>query len=249
MLKTRNSRVILINSIPGDADLLSVKALKAIRNADVLIHDHDTGEQLLGYASVKCQLISIKKAEGTISDIARLTVDCTRHYHHVVRLVMSKPIDRQYIEYLVREGITIDVVPAVESVLAVLSDNGIPITKRGINESFYVIDGDSWSIEAANNLRLASASSATVIVVNATSHNVKYIAEILISCRGLDEPIGVIPNQGYSGQKVSCGSFRDLSSLTCNDTSASKFLLVIGKVVNESIQKIREEGSSHRVVL
>jgi uroporphyrin-III C-methyltransferase len=249
MLKTRDSRVFVISVAQGDADLISIKALKAIRNAHIILYEERVPRELLGCAPVSCRLLGIDGIRSPVSDLNRLTVSCAKQYRNVVILGANKPVDWCYVEYLVKAGINVEVIPGGECVLAALSGNGIPVTRRGINESFYVIDSNRWRKDDENNVRLAATSSATVIVTNPTPAMVKYIAEVLISSRGIDEPIGVIQHHGESGQKFLFGSFRDLSSLTGDDTIASRFLLVIGKVVNESILKIREERSSHGVVL
>src|SRR5690606_36961236 len=141
--------VILAGAGPGDPDLISLKALKAIQAAEVILYDALVNTALLAYARKDCKLIYVGKRKGTKAfsqdEINQLLVVCADQYKEVLRLKGGDPYvfgrGHEELTYLMDHGIHTQVIPGISSALAAPASVGIPVTKRGVNESFWVITG------------------------------------------------------------------------------------------------------------
>ena len=113
------------------------------------------------------------------------------------------------LEHAQAHGIEVEIVPGITSAISVPALNGIPVTKRGINESFWVITGTTTSLEMSNDIVLAAQSSATVIILMGMRHLDK-IVDLFTEGRGSDAAIGIIQNGSRPDQKMVTG---DLSNI------------------------------------
>jgi uroporphyrin-III C-methyltransferase len=127
----------------------------------------------------------------------------------------------------------VQIIPGISSAIAAPSNIGIPLTKRGVNESFWVITGTCSSGEISNDIRLAAQSSATVVVLMGMAHLSKIVSSF-IETRGESEPVAIIQNATLANQKFIIGTVSTIESLaTLNDIS-SPAIIAIGDVVKEA---------------
>ena len=142
-------KLTLVGAGPGDPDLISVKGVKALKQANVILYDALIDPILLNYAKKDCQKVYVGKRAGIHSlsqeEINQLIVDYALKFGHVVRLKGGDPFvfGRGFEELLfaTTNGLEIAVIPGITSAIAVPAIQGIPITSRGINESFWVLPG------------------------------------------------------------------------------------------------------------
>ena len=144
-----NNIVYLIGAGPGDPGLLTIKADKLLKSADVVIYDSLINPQLLKRTKNQCELIFAGKKPGhkelTQRNINKLLINKANEGKKVVRLKGGDPFvfgrgGEEALE-LVNSGIDIEIVPGVSSVVAVPAYSGIPITHRNFNSAFTVITG------------------------------------------------------------------------------------------------------------
>jgi uroporphyrin-III C-methyltransferase len=234
------SRVTLAGAGPGDPDLISVKALKAIQNADVILYDALVNPLLLEHASRDCKLINVGKRKGkrefSQEEINELIVFYACRYKNVLRLKGGDPYvfgrGHEELEFAVRRGIHVDVIPGISSALAGPASVGIPVTKRGSNESFWVITGMLSSREFSKDILLAAQSSATVVILMGMTHLAE-IMEVFKQHRSSLEPAAIIQHATLPHQNFVVGSVSSLSGLAEKNGITSPAVIVIGKVVNE----------------
>lgn len=239
-MQTVSPRLLIVGAGPGDPDLITVKGLKAIQKADVILYDALASPELLKHAPEGCKKVYVgkrkNKKEFPQEEINQLIVFYAIRFGCVVRLKGGDPHvfgrGHEEMEYAVRRGIPTEVISGVSSALAAPAAAGIPLTKRGINESFWVITGTLSSGEMSNDIAIAAKSSATIIVLMGVSHLQK-IASLFMEMRSANEPIAVIQQATMTEQKVVVGTVSDIFQRVIDSKITSPAVIVIGKVVLE----------------
>jgi uroporphyrin-III C-methyltransferase len=234
-------KVWIVGAGPGDPELISVKGLKTIQKANVILYDALVSQELLNFAPTSCKKIYVGKRKGhkefSQEEINQLIVFYSIRYECVVRLKGGDPNvfgrGHEEMEYVKRRGISVETISGISSVLAAPAVAGIPLTKRGINESFWVITGTLSSGEMSNDISLAAQSKATVVILMGMTHLEK-IAKIFQAARSLSEPMALIQQATTQHQKVAIATAGDIVQRATEIGISSPAVIIIGKVVNES---------------
>ena len=235
-----NPKVTLVGAGPGDPELITLKGMRALSSADVVLYDALIHPDILSFAPITAIQVFVGKKKGICQfpqdEINALLVEHALKYGHVVRLKGGDPFifgrGHEELEYAARRGVNIEVVPGVSSSIAAPTAAGIPLTKRGVNESFWVLTGTLSSGELSNDIHLAAQSSATVIVLMGMSH-LNAITSIFQDSRSPFEPIAIIQNATLPEQKVVTGTMLNIHEQVMENGISSPAVIVIGKVVNE----------------
>ena len=151
-------RVLLVGAGPGDPELLTLKAVRALKSADVILHDGHVSQGVLDYARREAQLISVAKARGrhsrTQAEINALIVALARQGKTVVRLKGGDPFvfgrGGEEIDILRASGIPVEVVPGITAATAASASLQIPLTHRDIARSVTFISGHAAGDGAAD---------------------------------------------------------------------------------------------------
>lgn len=250
-MEIQKKRVVLAGAGPGDPDLISVKALKAIQCADVILYDALIDPSLFKNASSSCKLVFVGKRKGrkefSQEEINELIVFYACHYQYVLRLKGGDPFvfgrGHEELEYAARRGIQVEVIPGISSAIAAPSAVGIPLTKRGVNESFWVITGMLSSGQFSSDLPLAAQSSATVVILMGMTH-LEPMMELFLRFRSAAEPVAVISNACTPAQVSVVSNAGGIVKAVKDRGVTSPAVIVVGNVVNEqSVSEIlqREE--------
>src|SRR5690349_2015813 len=142
-------KLTLVGAGPGDPDLISVKGIRVLQSADVVLYDALVNEELLHYVPEEAPRIYVGKRLGqhefTQTKINELIVVMANLHGHVVRLKGGDPFvfgrGQEEIAFARQHGLETAIVPGISSSIAVPELQGIPITSRGISESFWVLTG------------------------------------------------------------------------------------------------------------
>jgi uroporphyrin-III C-methyltransferase len=239
-MRIPNPTLSIVGAGPGDPELITVKGLKALQEADVILYDALVSKVLLEYARPLCKLVYVGKRRGkkefSQDEINQLIVFYATRFRFVVRLKGGDPNvfgrGHEELEYASRCGISVNVIPGISSAIAAPAAAGIPLTKRGVNESFWVVTGTLSSGEISNDLYLAAKSSATVIILMGMNHLID-IATIFQNARSPFEPAAVIQNATLPEQKIVIGRVNDIYHRVLENEISSPAVIVIGKVVLE----------------
>jgi uroporphyrin-III C-methyltransferase len=148
-VRQAGGRVILVGAGPGDPDLLTLKAVRALKLAEVVVHDGLMGDAVLDHAPRDATLISVSKAKGRHSrsqaEINALIVSLARDGKTVVRLKGGDPSifgrGGEEIDMLRASGIAVEVIPGVTAATAVAASLQIPLTHRDISRSVTFLSG------------------------------------------------------------------------------------------------------------
>jgi uroporphyrin-III C-methyltransferase len=243
--------VIIVGAGPGDPELITVKGMTALQKADVILYDALVSIDLLKCCKRDCKHIYVGKRKGKKEfpqeEINSLLVFYAQRYPYVVRLKGGDPYvfgrGHEEAAYVASYGITTHIVPGISSAIAAPSAAGIPLTKRGVNESFWVITGTLSSGEMSHDLNLAAKSSATIVVLMGVTH-LSRIASLICESRSFEEPMAIIANATTSQQKIIVGNASNITTLTQEAGVSSPAVIIIGKVVEDrkSIISLMEDS-------
>jgi uroporphyrin-III C-methyltransferase len=236
-------KVYLTGAGPGDIELLTLKALKAIKKADVIIYDRLANPDILNLAKDGCEFVYVGKEDGKHilpqEEINEVIYKKALDNDVVVRLKGGDPFvfGRGGEEgiYLKERGIEFEVIPGITSAISVPAYAGIPVTHRGISVGFRVITGHEAPNKQMSQIPWQNFKSDDTIVFLMGLHNLEQIAKKLIEIgKPKDFPVAVISKGTTSNQKVVVGTLEDISKKAKDlETPA---LIVVGKVV-----KLREQ--------
>lgn len=242
MRDLKTQKLTIVGAGPGDAELITLKAIKALENADVVLYDALVNEELLQYAT-KAEIVFVGKRLGchayTQDQINELIVSMANRYGHVVRLKGGDPFifgrGSEEIEYVERFGIATEIVPGISSALGVPASVGISLTQRQIAESFWVITGTTSNHELSKDVNLASKSNATVVILMGM-HKLEEIISIYQENRTDDLPIAIIQNGTKNTEQKVVGTISTISKLVLENKISSPAIIVIGEVVKNTFR-------------
>ncbi len=233
-------KVTLVGAGPGDPDLLTIKGVKALAEANVVLYDALANEEILTYAPKKSIKIFVGKRkdshEYSQDQINQLIVDNAFTYGNVVRLKGGDPFifgrGSEEIEYVESFGIPTYVVPGISSSIAVPANQGISLTKRGVSESFWVITGTTSGRELSKDIALAAQSSATVVILMGMSKLEQIVALFQNESKG-ETPVAIIQNGTMPNEKYGFGTINSILQVVKDNNLSSPAIIVIGEVVKE----------------
>ncbi|MBN8826538.1 MULTISPECIES: uroporphyrinogen-III C-methyltransferase [unclassified Spirosoma] len=238
-------KLTLVGAGPGDPDLITVKGIKVLRQADVVMYDALVHPDLLDYCRPDTLKVYVGKRRGAYScmqeDINPLIVHYARQYGHVVRLKGgdSFVFGRGYeeIEFARQHGINTEVVPGLSSSYAVPASAGVPLTTRGLSESFWVVTGTTKDGQFSNDLQLAAQSTATVVVLMGM-HKLAQIMAVFTDCGQSDTPVAIIQNGTLPEQQVVIGRVSDIVQKTEEAGVGNPAIIVVGEVAKLAISDL-----------
>jgi uroporphyrin-III C-methyltransferase len=232
-------KLTLVGAGPGDPDLISVKGVKALASADVVLYDALAHPDLLQHVRPTAIKIFVGKKKGVCQfkqeDINALIVENAKKYGHVVRLKGGDPFifGRGHEEILHAKffGLETEVIPGISSSYSVPELQGIPLTRRGLNESFWVVTGTTREHELSTDILIAARSTATIVVLMGMT-KLKEITEIFIKEGKGKTPVAIIQNGTLPEEKVAIGKIENIVSIVEQKQIGSPAVIVIGEVVS-----------------
>ncbi|RLD28746.1 MAG: uroporphyrinogen-III C-methyltransferase [Bacteroidetes bacterium] len=239
----RTPKLTIVGAGPGDPDLITLKAIKALESADVILYDALINKDLLNYASQEAETIFVGKRKGCSAfqqdQINELIVSRAKSHGHVVRLKGGDPFvfgrGAEEIDYVRQFGIETFMIPGISSALAVPAYQGIPLTKRGTSESFWVITGTTKSHKLSNDIALATKSSATVVILMGMG-KLNEIVEVFSKENKQNTPVAIIQNGTTENEKFGVGTIETITRVIAEKKLSSPAIIVIGEVVNDRVR-------------
>lgn len=236
-------KLTVVGAGPGDVDLITLKAIKAIKSADVVLYDALINEELLEYASKEAEVIFVGKRKGCYAfqqeQINELIVVKAKEKGHVVRLKGGDPFifgrGTEEIEYAQAFGLETYVVPGISSVSAVPAYQGIPLTKRHSAESFWVITGTTKNHLLSEDVAIAAKSTATIVILMGMA-KLEEIVKVFSSENKQDTAIAVIQDGTTVNEKVGIGTISTIQQIVEENKLTSPAIIIIGDVVKERVR-------------
>jgi len=228
--------VYIIGGGPGDPGLITVKGLKYLRQADVVLYDRLVSPELLSEASPNAEMIDVgkepKRHRRSQDEINALLIEKAREGKSVARLKGGDPFvfgrGGEECQALAEAGIRYEVIPGVTSAIAVPAYAGIPITQRGVTTSFTVIAGHTGGAEA--DVDWASIPrNGTIIFVMGVEHMPQIVLSLIEHGYSPETPAAVIEKGTTPKQIVVTATLADIVEKAAHLQPPS--ILVVGEVV------------------
>jgi uroporphyrin-III C-methyltransferase len=204
--------VWLCGAGPGDPGLLTLHALNALRQADVIVYDALVDKRILEWAGFNATLEYAGKRGGKPSakqrDISLRLVELAQQGKRVLRLKGGDPFvfgrGGEEGQTLVQHGIPIRIIPGISAGIGGLAYAGIPVTHRDVNQSVTFVTGHDQSGETPSSLnwKAISDGSQVLVIYMGMKHMERIAGELLDAGRAADEPCAVVTSATTPDQKV-----------------------------------------------
>ena len=238
------SQVYIIGTGPGDEELLTLKAVRVLKECTAVLYDRLVSNNVLNYLNENCEIYYCGKEPGahskTQEEINELIVKLAKEGHIVGRIKGGDPYvfgrGGEEVLALVNENISFEVVPGVTSPIAVLNYAGIPITHRGLAQSFHVITGKSAQ-DLNVNFKALAAEEGTLVFMMGLSNLDNIVRELIANGKDSSVPCGVVMRGTSAKQKKVIGTLENISEKVKESNLKSPCIIVVGEVVtlNESL--------------
>jgi uroporphyrin-III C-methyltransferase len=245
----KEPRITLVGAGPGDAELITIKGMKAVQSADVVLYDALVNEDLLSFAPAHAHKVYVGKRSGEHSysqeAVNKLMIDYAINYGHVVRLKGGDPFvfGRGYeeLDFAASYSIPAQVIPGISSSIGVPGLQQIPVTHRGLSESFWVVTGTTADGNISRDLLEAAKTKATVVVLMGL-HKLAEIAEVFKAEGKHRLPVALIQSGSTVNEKVVVGIVDTIVELAEENKIQAPAMMVFGEVVSlhPKFQPIRE---------
>lgn len=233
-----NPKITLVGAGPGDAELITLKGVKAIAEADVILYDALVNTDILKYAREGVKKIFVGKKAGNHAypqdEINRMIVEYAFSHGSVVRLKGGDPFvfgrGHEELTYAEEFNIPVDVIPGITSAVSVPELQHIPLTSRGIAESFWVITATTSDGSLSRDIYKAAKSDATVVILMGIS-KLAEITEVFINAGKSDTAAAVIESGSLPEEKIGVATVETIAEEVSRKNIKSPAVIVIGDVV------------------
>lgn len=245
----KTPRLTVVGAGPGDIELITLKAIKVLAAADVILYDALVNDELLEYAP-QAEHIFVGKRKGCYAyqqeQINELILSRAKSHGHIVRLKGGDPFvfgrGAEEMEYAAANGLEVDMVPGISSSLSVPAYQNIPVTKRGAAESFWVITGTTKEHKLSEDVGLAAKSSATVVILMGMS-KLPQIVDLFKSEGKSETPVAIIQNGTRADEKIGIGTIKTIVDIVEKERLTNPAIIIIGEVVRhrDLLSKTKQE--------
>lgn len=240
-----NGFVSIIGAGPGDPELITVKGLSRLRQADVVLHDRLIAPQLLNEVHPSAEVIDVGKTPTKHrfqqEEINALLIEKARQGKNIARLKGGDPFvfgrGGEECQALAKAGIPYEVISGVSSAIAVPAAAGIPVTQRGVTTSFTVVAGHTCGadIDWASLPR-----TGTLVFLMGVAHLSEITARLVAGGRAAQTPAAVIEQGATPNQIVVVGELENIAEKSRDVQPPA--ILIVGEVVRLREEIMREEN-------
>ena len=225
--------VYLIGAGPGDADLITLKAVKALNKADVVLYDYLANEEILTHAPETAQRIYVGKKAGehykTQDEINELIIGQAKNHENVVRLKGGDPFvfgrGGEEILALMEHDIKFEVIPGVTSAIGAPTSLGLPVTHRAVATSVTIVTGHEDPTKEESQVHWDYTADTLIILMGIG--NIKENTTEIMKYRSADTPVCVVESGTLPDENLVFGTLGDISDKEINTPA----ILIIGDVV------------------
>ena len=230
-------QVALVGAGPGDPDLLTLRALRLLQAADVIVHDKLVDDRVLDYARRDARRIFVGKQKSNHSidqrEIEALLIREARAGHRVVRLKGGDPFifgrGGEEIAALRAANVPVEIVPGVTAAIGCGAAVSIPMTQRGLADGVTFVTGHSVSGEPKLDWPALAKLDHTLVVYMGLSTAATISRRLIDAGRDAETPVALIENGTRPDQSIVVGTLAQLPQLAAGRKGPA--LIVIGEVV------------------
>ncbi|WLR43587.1 uroporphyrinogen-III C-methyltransferase [Bacillus carboniphilus] len=232
--------VYLVGAGPGDPELLTLKAVKCIQSADVILYDRLVNQEILSYAKKEAESIYCGKQPNNHSmkqeEIHQLLIQFAKEGKKVTRLKGGDPFvfgrGAEEAEQLAQAGIDFEIVPGITSGLAAPLYAGIPVTHREFSSNTMFISGHMKKDgEKELNWEYVAAFVDTLVIYMGITNLIDICKRLMVSGKNSSTPLAVIHWGTYKHQKTVISSLQEVCEKGDHLNFQSPSIVVIGEVV------------------
>ena len=232
--------VTLVGAGPGDPELLTLKALRALQDADVILHDRLVPESLLDMARRDAARISVGKAAGGIGstqeEINALLIEHARQGKRVVRLKGGDPFifgrGGEELEALAKAQISFSVIPGVTAAAGCAAYAGIPLTHRDYAHSVTFVTGHAEKGGREPDWRALAKPGLTAVFYMGLARVEQIAAQLEAHGAAASTPAALIAQGTLQNQRVVTGTLATIAAAAAASNIQSPALLIVGEVVS-----------------
>ena len=237
-MKNNQARITIVGAGPGDPELLTIKGMKRLATANVVLYDALANKALLAYTPKDAIHICVGKRAGQRqfpqTDIQLLMVQYALTHGHVVRLKGGDPFvfgrGFEEVSYARALGIEPEVVPGLSSATALPGLQGVPITSRGYSEGFWVITGTTRTGQLSSDIALAAQSKSTVVILMGM-RKLSLVVDQFAKAGQSQLPAMVISSGSTTNESVALGTVATIVEKVKEKRLATPGILVFGDTV------------------
>lgn len=230
--------VVLVGAGAGDAGLLTLRGLRALNEADVVLHDHLVSPDVLAMARRDALFVEVGKQAGnhhaTQEHIHGLMLEHARAGRCVVRLKGGDPFvfgrGGEELRFLRAHYVPYEVVPGVTAALACAAHAGIPLTHRGLAQSVRLLTAHCQGDRDLTDWASLADERQTLAIYMGVAEAARLQAELIAHGRSPETPVAWIENGGRPGQRVIVGTLGQVGERGEAWRVRSPALLVVGEV-------------------
>ena len=243
--------VYLVGAGPGAADLLTVRAVRLLAEADIVFHDALVPQAILALAP-QAEKIAVGKRSGRHSTaqqfINKRLADAARTHRTVVRLKGGDPLlfgrAQEELDYLRAQGITVEIVPGVTAAFAASAGLQVSLTQRGVARSVAFVTPRVGKGEADSTWIQAVLAADTAAIYMGAGEALAISQALIRAGKPAATPVAVIENASLDAA-VACGKLGELPDLAAQ-LSGGPVLILLGEVLRRIGQEARERrAASH----
>ncbi len=235
-----SGEVALIGAGPGDLELLTIKALRFLQQADVVLYDYLVSDEIMALVPSDTILVCVGKRAGHHSvpqdKTNQLLVDFAQRGHRVVRIKGGDPFifgrGGEELEVLADAGVSFHVVPGITAASGATAYAGIPLTHRDYAQTAMFITGHLKAESDQMDWSTLARGNQTLVIYMGLMKSEYIQGQLIEHGRSPETPIAIIERGTQSCQKVFKGQLSQLATLAKDAESPS--LIVIGEVVSLS---------------
>ncbi|EIM03426.1 siroheme synthase CysG [Rhodanobacter denitrificans] len=232
--------VLLVGAGPGDPGLLTLRALRALNEADVILHDHLVSAEVLALARRDAERIEVGKQAGhhhtTQDGIHALLLEHARAGRRVVRLKGGDPFvfgrGGEELEFLRAHGIPYEVVPGITAAVACAAHAGVPLTHRDHAQSVRFVTAHCQSSRDSLDWAALAQERQTLAVYMGVAELTTLQARLLKHGRAPSTPFALVENGSLPQQRVVTGSLANMVERAAFHAVRSPALLILGEVAS-----------------
>src|SRR5580700_6209913 len=242
-----NGKVYLVGAGPGDPELLTVKALRLLRTADVVLHDDLVTPEILKLIPATAEVRNVGKRSGSKTirqeEINFLMVTLAAAGREVLRLKSGDPLifgrAGEEMDALRRSNIEYEIVPGVTSALGAAAAAGIPLTRRRASSTLVLTAGHRASEDSAADCRGLTGTESTLAIYMPGSNYGEISTRLTEAGFAPETPCAIISRATTPQQQIYRATVSDLPRAP---KLASPTLLVVGEVVRFSDRSLVDEA-------
>jgi uroporphyrin-III C-methyltransferase/precorrin-2 dehydrogenase/sirohydrochlorin ferrochelatase len=231
--------VSLVGAGPGAEDLLTLRAQRALQEADVIVYDRLVPESVVAQGRRDAERVYVGKAKGahavTQEEINALIVREAKRGRRVVRLKSGDPLifgrAGEEMAALRAAGISFDIVPGITAAFAAAAENEIPLTLRDSSSALVFATGHDADGETLPGWAGLAISGATVAVYMGHTVAAKVAARLIEAGMNASTPVAVIENASRPDKRAYAGRLDELAEIADRPEITGPVLIIVGDVV------------------